>query len=251
MQRARTDLAELVAVASAIHSERYADAQVVFLAGSLVRGEGTSTSDLDLVVVFARVDNAYRESFECESKLVESFVHDPQTLSYFFSRAKKLGIPILQTMVSEGVEIPSSSEFSRSLKQLADRAIAEGPEPWSKADIDSSRYAITNLVDDLRDPRSRAEQTATGSALYGALSTHFLRRQGLWSAKDKAIPRALRRTDSVFSQSFESAFEALFREGDSAKVIALADGILVHDGGWLFSGYKLPAPPEWREQGER
>ncbi len=237
---------ELVALASAIHSERYADAQVIFLAGSLVRGQGTSTSDLDLVVVFTRVDNAYRESFEFRSRLVESFVHDPETLSYFFSRAKQFGVPILQTMVSEGIEIPSSSAFSRSLKGLADRLIAEGPTPWSNADIDASRYAITNLIDDLRDPRSRAEQTATAIALYTALSTHYLRRRGLWSAKDKAIPRELLRVDSDFAKAFEHAFEALFREGNSAKVIGLTEEVLAHDGGWLFDGYKLPAPPEWR-----
>lgn len=35
----------------------------IFLAGSVMRGEGTDTSDLDLVVVYERIDAAFRVSF--------------------------------------------------------------------------------------------------------------------------------------------------------------------------------------------
>jgi predicted nucleotidyltransferase len=172
---------DLIAVANAVRNQRYGNAEVIFVAGSLIRGEGTSTSDLDLVVVFKRVENAYRESFRFGQRLVEAFVHDPETLNYFFARAKQAGVPILQTMVSEGVEVPSSTVFSKSLKEIANRAIAEGPPPWTRTDIDASRYAITSLVDDLREPRSRVEQIASATALYTVLSNHYFRSRGLWS----------------------------------------------------------------------
>jgi hypothetical protein len=134
---------DLIAAAKAIHSERYANAEVTFVAGSLVRGEGTATSDLDLVVVFKSLPNAYRESFRFGHWPVEAFVHDLRTLAYFFHRVDKpSGVPSLPTMVSEGIEIPQSSEFSRALKAAADSVIAEGPPPWARTDIDRSRYAI-------------------------------------------------------------------------------------------------------------
>ena len=238
---------DLIAAAKALHKERYADAEVTFLAGSLVRGEGTSTSDLDLVVVFKSLPNAYRESFRFGDWPVEAFVHDPQTLAYFFHKVDKpSGVPSLPTMVSEGIEIPQSSEFSRAIKASADSVLAEGPLPWARTDIDSSRYAITGLVDDLREPRSRAEQFATATALYAALSNHFLRKRGVWSAKDKTIPRQLRKVDSSFSEKFAASFNALLERGESAQVIALAEQVLASDGGWLFEGYVLPAPAEWK-----
>jgi hypothetical protein len=238
---------DLIAAANAIHRERYADAEAIFLAGSLVRGEGTSTSDLDLVVIFKSLPNAYRESFRFGKWPVEAFVHDPLTLAYFFHKVDKpSGVPSLPTMVSEGIEIPKSSEFSRTLKAAADSVIAEGPPPWARTEIDGSRYAITGLIDDLREPRSRAEQLATGTALYAALSNHFLRRRGAWSAKDKTIPRQLRKVDASFSKKFEASFNALLERGQSARVIALAEQVLASDGGWLFEGYVLPAPAEWR-----
>ncbi|MBK8247502.1 MAG: nucleotidyltransferase domain-containing protein [Gemmatimonadetes bacterium] len=238
---------DLIAAAKAVHSERYADAEVVFLAGSLVRGEGTSTSDLDLVVVFRTLPQAYRESYRFGGWPVEAFVHDPQTLAYFFHKVDRpSGIPSLPAMVSEGIEIPRSSALSRALKAAATALIAEGPPAWTRADIDSSRYAITGLVDDLREPRSRAEQVATAAALHAALSNHFLRRRGAWSAKGKTIPRQLRKIDAVFSETFSASFNALLERGEPAQVITLAEYVLAEDGGWLMEGYRLPAPPEWR-----
>lgn len=76
----------IIDVDRALQSEkRYRDATAVRAAGSLVRGEGTAYSDLDLVVVYARLPAAYRESFVFEGFPVEAFVHDPETLEYFFA----------------------------------------------------------------------------------------------------------------------------------------------------------------------
>ena len=42
---------------------RYKGAEVIFLAGSVGRGEATSFSDIDIVVVYPKIEKAYRESF--------------------------------------------------------------------------------------------------------------------------------------------------------------------------------------------
>lgn len=44
---------DLTFIASQILVEKFTGAEVVFLAGSIIRGEGTATSDLDLVVVYS------------------------------------------------------------------------------------------------------------------------------------------------------------------------------------------------------
>jgi len=69
----------IIGVANAIRSDRYPDAVAVFAAGSIVRGEGTASSDLDLVVVHASLPCAYRESFRFDGYPVEAFVHDDLT----------------------------------------------------------------------------------------------------------------------------------------------------------------------------
>jgi predicted nucleotidyltransferase len=100
-------------VAKAIQAARYTGA-ATFAAGSIVRGEGTSTSDLDLVVVYAQLSRAYRESFRFDGYPVEAFIHDPATLEYFVLEIDRpSGVPALSQMIAEGVEIPGPTALSR------------------------------------------------------------------------------------------------------------------------------------------
>ncbi len=105
---------KIVEIAMRIQAERYRQAEVVFLAGSVVRGEGTSSSDLDLVVVFPRLPNAYRESFRFHEWPVEAFVHDPETIRFFFREVDGAsGVPSLPALVHEGIELPGPNDVSR------------------------------------------------------------------------------------------------------------------------------------------
>ena len=80
----------IIDVANEIRSNRYKDAEAVFAAGSIIRGEGTPFSDLDLVVVYAELRCAFRQSFRFGGYPVEAFVHDPATLEYFFVEVDRL-----------------------------------------------------------------------------------------------------------------------------------------------------------------
>ncbi|MBE9059506.1 nucleotidyltransferase domain-containing protein [cf. Phormidesmis sp. LEGE 11477] len=237
----------LVRTTKAIHAERYPGSEVIFLSGSIIRGESTPTSDLDLVVIFRRLENAYRESFRFDDWPVEAFVHDPETLHYFFDLDRADGVPSLANMVNEGVEVPAASDFSSFIKALARSVLAKGPPHWQALDVDNSRYAITDIVDDLYAPRSRAEQIASATVLFSQLANHFLRSRQLWSAKGKTIPRRLREVDPEFAVRFEESFQALFTTGRATQVITLAEEVLERSGGRLFKGHKLAAPPDWRQ----
>ncbi len=50
-------------IARRVIESKFSSAQVAFCAGSIIRGEGTSTSDIDLVVIFPDLKQAWRESF--------------------------------------------------------------------------------------------------------------------------------------------------------------------------------------------
>jgi hypothetical protein len=180
---------------------------------------------------------------------VEAFVHDPETLNYFFRQVDRAtGIPSLPGMVSEGKEIPEASEFSRSMKELARSVLMEGPPTWGEAEIKNSRYAITDVIDDLIEPRSRAEQVASATVLFSLLANHFLRSRQLWSAKGKTIPRRLREVDPQFADRYEQAFGQLFETGNVSSVFELAKEVLSPDGGRLFESHTLAAPADWRQR---
>lgn len=226
--------------------ERYAGARVVFLAGSVLRGEATPTSDLDLVVVYERLPRARREAFVYAGWPVEAFVNDPETASHYFESDRRRGIPSLMRMVIEGLEIPGASEFSGRLKRLAARVYEAGPPRWDEDELRLRRYRLTDWVDDIRYPRSIEELVATGAYLYQDLADFFLRSRGLWSAHSKTIPRRLREVDAAFAESFRRAFESLFAGGQSGPAVVLVEQTLAPFGGLLFEGFGRDALPEDR-----
>lgn len=237
----------ILEVARRVHRDRFADADVVLAAGSIVRGEGTPTSDLDLVVLYERLDHAFRESFLFDGVPVEAFVHDRETLEYFFLEVDRpSGVPSLPAMVVEGIEVPAPTPLSRALKQRASALLAAGPPALDDEGERRMRYFVSDLLDDLRAPRSRDESIGTGARLYEQLADYHLRRRGLWSAKGKAIPRRLREVEPDLGAAYCEAFAALFATGNAEPVIRLAETLLRDAGGPLFDGFRIDAPPAWK-----
>jgi predicted nucleotidyltransferase len=238
---------DLIRITRLIFDEKYPAANVILLAGSLLRGEGTPYSDLDLVVIFDQLPHAWRESFYFQGYPVEAFVHDSETLNYFLSESVRSNSPAMARMVLEGVEVPGPSEISQALKRIAADLIASGPPELSEEDERKWRYTITNLIDDIRQPRSREELVATGAELYETLANYYFRANGLWPAINKSIPRTFSQADPDLYSRFREGFDQLFIGGRVDNVITLAEEILKRRGGFLFDGYRRDAPPDCRK----
>ncbi|HEY0098279.1 MAG TPA: nucleotidyltransferase domain-containing protein [Pyrinomonadaceae bacterium] len=237
-----------VEAAREIFRTRHAGARVLFLAGSVMRGAGTPTSDLDIVVVYEHLPVAYRESFMHGGWPVETFVNDAETLNYFLHESDpQTGFPAMANMVLEGREIPEPSAFSQSMKRLAAASLAAGPPALSEADMRRLRYTLTDVSDDLRHPRSDAELVAAGARLYELVADFYLRSRTLWSARGKAIPARLREVDAAFAARLCEAFETLFKSKRPEGVVALVEEVLEPFGGFLFDGYKLDADNDKRK----
>lgn len=239
--------------AKEICQQRYPECKVMFLAGSVLREEATPYSDLDLVVVYDSLDAAYRESFIHASWPVEAFVHDPHTLKYFLEMDAKAGKPFLAHMVANGVVIshhlgPDSLDFSGALKQICQECLDKGPPPLAMEDLTRRRYAITDLVDDMRAPRSNAELMASGARLLDELADFYFRSNDIWSASGKSIFRKLTAHDAEIAKRFESSFRTLFAQSDPSDCITLAEDLLRPSGGFLFDGYRQKAPPAWKSR---
>lgn len=238
-----------IATAKQIFETRYKDATVAFCAGSFIRGEATESSDIDLVVLFPKLEFAWRESFVFNGWPVEAFIHDPDTLRYFFSEVDiPSGVPSLPNMVAEGIQVPVECVDGTTFKTLAKELLDKGPAPLSDDADHNIRYTITDLVDDLRNPRSKSEAIASGVRLYEVLADYYFRSLKVWSASGKSIPRRLRTVDAEMARKFENGFEALFSNGLTDDVISLAQELVAPYGGFNFDGYKRTAPKEWKKE---
>ena len=238
--------AKALSAARAIFASRYSGAAFAFAAGSIVRGDGTRHSDLDLVVIYDRVDAGSRESFMFEGLPVEAFVHDLQTLAWFVDADIKRGCPTLAHLIAEGVIVGNALVLAQLLqREMADR-LAEGPSPLDPDKLRWLRYDITDAVDDLLGERSQTEIIAIGCALYPLLVEIALRGRGRWLGFGKWAPRLIKAVDAELADAFDQAFGALFTAGDLQPVIDLAERELRPHGGRLFDGDRQAAPSTWR-----
>ncbi|WP_193367433.1 nucleotidyltransferase domain-containing protein [Pelagibius marinus] len=221
---------------------RFGEAAAVFWAGSLSRGEGGPGSDIDLVVVYDKVESPYRRSFLSGDRPVEVFCHDTDSLMRFFEKDIECGRPALIEMVAGGVALPDASMFSEDIRATAQNRLARGPRAWSAVELDASRYRITDALNKLQLALDRDEIVAISTQLYGQLFEHHRRCKARWSATSKQIPRVLKNEEPDFAAAFLGAFDALFKSSDKTRVVELGRQILEASGGELFDGYIEETP---------
>ncbi|TWT28461.1 nucleotidyltransferase domain-containing protein [Planomicrobium sp. CPCC 101110] len=215
--------------------------QCAVLAGSTVRGEATSRSDLDIVVFDEHVPAAYRESFVEEGWPIEAFIHNFTSYQAFFESDCRRGRPSLPKMVAEGVAIIEDARL-KGMKAEAKRLLEKGPEPWPAETIRSKRYFLTDLLDDFIGSSDRMEDLFIAGALAEAASEFVLRTNRQWIGQSKWIMRALRNFNPDFAKQFSEGFDDFYLTGNKEKIIALADLVLRPYGGRLFSGFSLGKP---------
>ncbi|MCD0501486.1 hypothetical protein [Bordetella petrii] len=237
--------AQALHIARTVATARYPGFACAFVAGSILRGQGTYMSDIDLVVVHGRLDAALRESFLADGVPVEAFVHDPQTLAWFIDDDVARGRPSLLNMIAEGTAI-GNLEQARVLQQGIARRLRAGPPALTAAQLDALRYEITDAIDDLRGERTAGEIMAIGAMLHPRLAELSLRGRGRWNGVGKWLPRLLAQADAALAARYQQAFDALFKAGQCEAVIALAEAELAPHGGPLFDGDRRVAPASWR-----
>ncbi len=141
------------------------NARCAFISGSITRGQGTATSDIDLAILYGDdFTDIHRDTIIHQGWLVELFVHNEQAQNYFFDKDIKKGTGTMVHMVATGIPIGPDMDIARTRQQYAQSLINAGPPAWDPARIDRERYFISCELDDLSDPRPKLEQNGSGSA---------------------------------------------------------------------------------------
>jgi hypothetical protein len=230
------------ATAQLLWSERYPSASILFCGGSVVRGEGFPSSDLDVVVVFEQIANAWRESFYFQGWPVEVFAHDPGTLAHFVAQDCANCRPSLAQMISESVVIPLETPASDAIQTWARGVVAKRPRAPASSSLAEDRYWLTDLLHDFRDDRPPAELRAVACKLYPLVCNFVLKTRGRWMGSGKTLPRLVQDAAPELSDLVERAFDTFFRTGDRTGVLYTVHQVLEPFGGELFDGFRLDAP---------
>ncbi len=221
-------------------AEHFPDCDGGVLGGSVLRGEATDTSDLDIVIFDDRLPSAYRESMVEFGWPIEVFVHNLTSYRGFFESDRQRARPALARMVSEGVVLKDAGAVE-AVRQEARDLLDDGPEPWSDETLQMSRYYLTDALDDFIGCDDRAEGIFIAGALAEAAHEFVLRANGQWVGASKWILRALKHYDERFAEEYAEAFDRYYRCGNKEPVVELVDRVLQPHGGRLFDGFKQQA----------
>jgi hypothetical protein len=208
------------------------------LAGSVVRGEATETSDLDIVIFDSNLQSAYRESLIVYGWNIEVFVHNLTSFKEFFKSDCERARPSLPKMVSEGIVLKDSG-IMEAIKQEAKDLLAKGPAEWSAETIRIKRYFITDALDDFIGCSMRGEEIFIANTLAELVSEFVMRTNRQWIGTSKWVIRSLRNYDEKFADQFVNAFDIFYKTGHKEKIILMVDEILQPFGGRLFQGFSL------------
>jgi len=227
--------------------ERYVESKAVFWAGSVAANQGTDSSDLDLVIVFESLPNAYRESFIYDGWPIDAFIHDLDTLQYFCNKLEANdGRPALINMIFNGREILESNWFLEEVKQIAKNAGDSGPDEWSQDQIDKERFLITDILDDIKSPKNKEEQIISAVHLFEPLLQFYFRAQKKWTASGKSLMRLFKQENPELVEEWTTAFEILIQTGDASGIENAVTKILTPHGGFFWDGFRSDAPTEWK-----
>jgi RimJ/RimL family protein N-acetyltransferase len=227
--------------------ERYPDAKAVFWAGSVSEDRGTSTSDLDLVIIFEELAYAYREAFIYDGWPIDAFIHNLDTLRYFCKKLEASdGKPALINMILQGKEMLAQNSVSMEAEAIADSALAKGPDSWTKGQINKERFHITDIMDDIESPKNKEEQILSAVHLFEPLLQYYFRSQKKWTASGKSLIRLLKAENPKLAEEWIAAFESLVQTGDATSIKTVVTQILAPQGGYLWDGFRSDAPAEWK-----
>lgn len=208
------------------------------LAGSVVRGEATETSDLDIVVFDHTRMTSYRESIIAFGWAIEVFVHNLTSYKQYFHEDYKRARPSMPRMVSEGIVLKDNGILD-GIKNEAKLLLDKGPEEWTEQTIKIKQYFITDALDDFIGCSNKAEELFIANALAELVSEFVLRTNRQWIGHSKWVVRALLQHDEAFTLHFIQAFDIFYKTGNKQHIIQLVNNVLEPFGGKYFDGFSI------------
>lgn len=218
--------------------DHFPHCDAALLSGSVVRGEATDTSDLDIIVFDQLTQNPFRESHIMFGWPIEVFVHNFVSYRKFFESDVLRARPSLPRMVHEGVPIKKHHRLE-AIKNEATALLSQGPPEWTEQEIRLKRYFITDTLDDFIGSSNRYEEIFIANKLAELLHEFVLRTNKRWIGSSKWVYKEMNMFDTALADTFMQAFDSFYKSGNKELVINLTDAILKPHQGRLFDGFHL------------
>jgi predicted nucleotidyltransferase len=198
----------------------------IIVAGSVLRGEGAATSDLDFWIP---VDSDYRQrrSFLVGDVPVEIFLNPPEQILHCISG----GDYSAMHMMGHGVLLwvrDDAKETIRRLRSWCRTGYAQGPRPLSEQARHARRYSIIDLLQDAHDILRTDPAMANllmSQVIEQALSLYYAERR-IWPPKGKRLLADLRARDPDLAVRLERFVTLTDPEVRHQLLLAILDQVM-------------------------
>lgn len=235
----RVVTADVVRTAERLVGERFPHARAAWLGGSAATGSMTDTSDLDITVLLRSGSVPFRESLIVAGRPVELFVHTEDSLELFRAQDLRRRRPTMLRLIGSSIVLVDTDGAGQRLREQFDRLDRQGPPALTPEELDTARYAVTDLLDDLT--AGGAEALSIAAALWNGSAQLVLGAHGRWSGTGKWLLRELRAMDAERDTDHAQALLAGLAAtvgGDTTRMQAAVEAVLITVGGRLFDGYR-------------
>ncbi len=221
---------------------RFPDATQAWLSGSVVLGGATETSDLDITVLLEEVE-VRRESLVHDGWPVELFVHVPASVRHFVEKDLARRRPTMARLVATGIPLVSG-DGGAEVRAYCERTLETGPARPAPDELAMARYALTDLLDDLRGGGADDVLDAVSVEVWRSTAELVLAAHEWWHGTGKWLVRELAALDRREGTSYAADLHAALRAalaGDRSRLMDLAGQALDLAGGPLWAGFRLSA----------
>ncbi len=225
-----------LAVAERFVAAHYPGASIAIVAGSTSRGDRTTTSDIDLLLLGDELfdvegQTSEASTHEFDGEIFEVFAYTQAGFDEWAERGVAQHRPVIVHMLVEGTAIRDDGRLS-SRRRRWQSMLDAGPS-LSAQESAYRRYVITDILDDLRDATDPLEQQVEASILFERISELMLLSERRWIATGKWLPRRLR----DLSRERADLLSIALLDRDYVTFAARVEDELDRAGGRIQSGF--------------
>lgn len=210
-------------------------AEAAVVGGSTSTGTRTATSDIDLLLLGPPAmldgDDSRAATWSFEGEAIEVFAYAEHGFERWAARGVEQCRPVIVDMLVRGTAVRDGALLD-ALRARWAPILAQGPSVDAHR-INLLRYAVTDLVDDLRDAEDPFERHVTMACLLEQVAALALLSNGRWLGSGKHLARQLRK----WSPDRAAALAEPFVAGDAPGFLRAAERELDRAGGRLREGF--------------
>jgi hypothetical protein len=234
-----------VVFARSFVQREFPHARAAWLGGSAATGDMTATSDLDITVLVSEPKTPHRSSRLVDGWPVELFVQTEASLMRFCDQDRARRRPTTMRLVGTSIVLLDTDGSGQGLQHQLHQLDEAGPASAAPEDLETARYGVTELLDDLSGTATPTESITVAATLWREAGDLLLLGHRKWSGSSKWLVREIAALDAELGTRYADQLVEGLRTaatGHPEDLLVVVTTVLDLFGGRVFDGYQRRAP---------